>query len=101
MVWNRHSFVLSRPRGHRAYQEAQRFLAGVAELKVHSNGNRQAKPSLNMHLLFLISEFPPNLAMALNEIPNLLDRFAHDSTCRASTRQCAVARASASHAGCS
>ena len=73
MVCNRHGFGLSRPRRHGGDDEAQRLLPEVTELKVSALRDRKTYARAHGNFILLLPVFPPNLAPALDAIPDFFD----------------------------
>ena len=70
MVVDPHGFFRPRPWWHGHDEEAQRFRACVAKLKMRVHWNGQTDTRIDLDDFFAVFKFAPDLASASNEEPD-------------------------------
>ena len=97
MIFYSYRLLRPRPGRHGNDEKLQRFLAGVVKLKMGADGNRQAYPWGYIHHFFPFILLAPDLALALKEVPDLLNGLVPDRKRNAARRKGSMGKAAAIH----
>jgi hypothetical protein len=74
VIGHSHRLIGTRSGRHGRHQELQRPVAGVAELKVHVDGNGETDTGTDLDDIFPVLVLPLDLTPPADEVPNLFDR---------------------------
>src|SRR3972149_5308258 len=95
LSWHGIGFTLSRPRRHRYADGRKRLRTERPDLKVGSEGKRDAHARIDRNHLLLVLQLPPHLPPPIHEVPYLLNRPMGHGNGRLAGRELEVGKAAA------